>query len=224
MGPWCRSLVVLLIALAPVAVGHGDEAPAACPKRTPHQAGTAVPLLELLRLDQLQRLRAEFSEEKHIALLARPLRQAGTLYFERTRGIARLTRSPGPERIVLSTTTLRIEKAGKVEEVPLDRSKTLRGFAVIFPALLRGDRAALEATFDLELEGSAKEAWSLTLWPKDPALCGLIRQVVVSGQGPEVRALRVEEVSGDVTDTRLSSMARNEAVPPAEIAKAFGAP
>ena len=203
---------------------RGDEPPAACPKRAPHQAGAAQPLFEVLGLDRLDRLRAEFSEEKHIALLARPLRQAGTLYFERSRGIARLTRSPARERVVLSTTTLRIEKGGKVEEVPLDKSKTLRGFALIFPALLRADRAALEATFDLELDGSPRDGWSLKLFPRDPALCGLLRQVVVTGQTAEIRALQVVEASGDTTDTRLTTIARNEAVPAAEIAQAFGAP
>lgn len=224
MRPWRWSGLALLLGLASARVGHGDEPTAQCAKRTPQRAGAVEPLFELLRVDRLERLRAEFSEEKHIALLARPLRSTGTLYFERARGIARLTRTPGPERVVLSTTTLRIEKAGRVEEVPLDKSKTLRGFAQIFPALLRADRATLEATFDLALDGTPAQAWSLTLFPKDPALCGLLRRVVVSGQGPEVRALEVEEASGDTTDTRLSAITRNEAVPPAEIAKAFGAP
>ena len=217
------SVIALLVSVGTGRVGHGDEAPSACPKRTPRPAGAALPLFEVLRLDGLERLRADFSEEKHIALLVPPLRATGTLYFERTRGMARLTRTPAPERVVLSTTTLRIEKAGKVEEVPLDKSKTLRGFALIFPALLRADRAQLETTFDLELEGAAKGDWSLTLLPKDPALCGLLRQVVVTGKGAEVKALRVEEASGDTTDTRLSGIARNKAVPPAEIAQAFGA-
>jgi hypothetical protein len=222
----CSVLGLVIAAFAIAAAGalaHADEPAAACPKRTPHDASQAEPLFELLRLDRLERLRADFAEEKHIALLAKPLRQSGQMFFDRTRGVARLTRTPAAERVVLSTTTLRIEKAGKVEEVPLDRSKTLRGFALIVPALLRGDRATLEATFDLDLAGAAKDAWSLTLWPKDPALCGLLRQVVVAGQGPEVRSLRVEEASGDTTETRLSGTARNEAVPPAEIAQAFGA-
>jgi Outer membrane lipoprotein carrier protein LolA-like len=223
MRPWRLSAIALLVSLGTGSVGYGDQAPSGCPKRTPHPAGAVEPLFEMLRLDGLERLRADFSEEKHIALLARPLRSTGTLYFERTRGMARLTRTPAPERVVLSTTTLRIEKADKVEEVPLDKSKTLRGFALIFPALLRGDRASLEATFDLELDGVAKGDWSMTLLPKDPALCGLLRRVVVTGKGAGVKALRVEEASGDTTETRLSRIARNEAVPPAEIAQAFGA-
>ncbi|SRR6266568_2857798 len=224
MRPWPWAVLALLIGLVPDGVGHADEPPAVCPKPTPHHTGAVEPLFAMLRIDRLERLRAEFSEAKRITLLARPLRSTGTLYFERTRGIARLTRSPGPERIVLSTTTLRIEKAGKVEEVPLDKSKALRGFAQVFPALLRADRAALEATFDLELDGAPHDAWSLALFPKDPGLCGLLRRVVVSGQGPEVRALQVEEASGDTTDTRLSAITRNGAVPPTEIAKAFGVP
>jgi hypothetical protein len=222
MSPRRWSLVALPFVLA-LGAARADE-PAGCPKRPAHDAGAVAPLFELLRIDRLDRLRADFTEEKHIALLAKPLRSTGQLFFERARGMARVTRSPAPERVTLTATTLHIEKGGKVEEVPLERSKSLRGFAVILPALLRGDRAGLEATFDLELEGSARESWKLSLYPKDAGLCGLLRRVVVSGQGPEVRALQVEETSGDVTDTRLSGTARNEAVPPAEIAKAFGAP
>jgi hypothetical protein len=220
MRTWHASAIALLVSLGTGSVAYGDDAPA-CPTRTSRPAGAAAPLFEMLRVDGLERLRASFSEEKHIALLARPLRSTGTLYFERTRGMARLTQTPAAERVVLSTTTLRIEKGGRVEEVPVDKSKTLRGFALILPAILRGDRASLEATFDLELDGVAKGDWSLTLLPKDPALCGLLRQVVVTGKGAEVKALRVEEASGDTTETRLSGIARNDAVPPAEIAQAF---
>jgi len=214
-------LVAAVMHLAPAA--HGDGSPSPCVKPSPHDAAAVEPLFELLRLDRVDRLRADFAEEKRIALVARPLHAAGQLYFDRKRGIARVTRSPATERVVVSTSTLRIEKAGKVEEVPLDRSKSLRGFALIFPALLRGDRAALEAIFDLDVAGAPKNAWSLTLLPKEAGLCGLIRKVVVFGQGPEVRKLRVEETNGDTTETSLSAIARNAAVQPAEIAEAFGA-
>ena len=134
--------------LAPIltlsAVAHADP-PAACPRTAASDSSTLDPLFNLLRLDRLERLKAQFSEEKRIALLARPLRQTGTIYFDRTRGIARVTQTPRPERMVLTTTSLRVEKGKKLEEVPLDKSKALKAFALAFPALLRGERAQLPA-------------------------------------------------------------------------------
>jgi hypothetical protein len=211
----------LILSVAASARGAAEPA-AACPPHAPPRAGAVGPLFELLRLDGLTRMRAEFSEEKHIALLARPLRSTGTLYFDRARGIARVAATPRAERVVLSQAALRIERGDRVEEIPLDKSRALRAFALVFPALLRGERQTLEATFDLELSGSARAAWSLALVPRDPALCGLIQRVVVSGHGADVAALQVVEASGDTTDTALAGIARNEAVPAAEIAKAFG--
>ena len=212
---------VLATMLALTAVAHAKP-PAACPRADASEPAALDPLFELLRLDRLQRLKAEFAEEKHIALLARPLRQTGTIYFDRSRGIARVTRTPRPERMVLTATSLRVEKGNKLEEIQLDKSKALKAFALVFPALLRGERAELEAAFGLRLRGAVKQAWSLTLTPKDPALCGLITRVVVSGKGAEVSSLQVMEASGDSTSTRLSGIARNDAVPAAEVARGFG--
>jgi hypothetical protein len=218
----CRYVLAAILTLGSVA--HAGP-PAPCPRAPvsdPGAPGDIDALFDRLRLDRLERLQATFAEEKHIALLARPLRQSGTIYFDRSRGIARLTRAPRPERMVLTTKSLRVEKSGKVEEIPLDKSKALRAFAMVFPALLRGERAQLESAFALHLRGTASQAWSLTLTPVDPALCGLVSRVVVSGQGADVSRVQTFEASGDTTDTRFSGIAKNAAVPAAEMARGFG--
>ncbi|MBL0215435.1 MAG: hypothetical protein IPQ07_16310 [Myxococcales bacterium] len=111
----------------------GSPAPAVA------QRGAAIdPVLALLKLD---RFACKFTEEKHVALLARPLKSTGTIYFERDKGIARTTLTPKLAQVVLTRTTLRIRKDNKTEEIPLDKSKDLKAFALIFPTLLRGDRA-----------------------------------------------------------------------------------
>lgn len=219
-----RSVLAALFILMPAGAAAFAGPSAPCPRAAPTEGKDIEPLFDRLRLDRLERLKAEFSEEKHIALLARPLRQAGTIYFDRSRGIARLSRTPRAERMVLTATTLRIDKGNKREEIRLAESKALRGFALVFPALLRGERAELEKEFALRLGGTAGGAWSLTLTPKDPALCGLVTRVVVSGRGADVVSLEVVEASGDTTSTRFSAIARNDAVPAAEVARGFGGP
>lgn len=173
---------------------------------------------------KLERLSCKFSEEKHIALLARPLRSTGTIYFERDQGIARTTLTPKVQQVVLTRTTLRIRKDQHTEEIPLDKSKDLKAFALIFPTLLRGERSELERAFALGLYGSDRDWWALVFTPKTESLQKLVKRVVVFGKHGEVAALQVTEASGDTTDTRLTEVRRNADVPDAALAAAFGAP
>lgn len=173
---------------------------------------------------QLQRLRCAFHDEKHIALLARPLVSSGVITFDRDRGIVRSTTAPHAEKAVLTRTALRIQRGDRVEDIPLDRSKDLQAFALIFPTLLRGERPAIERSFDLALYGRADAWWALELTPRSDSLRALVRRVVVFGRAGELAALQIAEASGDTTDTRLSDLHRNGDVPDAEIAAAFGAP
>ena len=173
---------------------------------------------------KLERMSCTFREDKHIALLARPLRSTGTIHFQRDQGIARTTLTPKRQQVVLTPTMLRVRKGTQVEEVPLDKSKDLKAFALIFPTLLRGERAELERAFDLGLYGSATDWWALTFTPKTDSLRKLVRRVVVFGRKAQVVALQVVEASGDTTDTQLADVRTNADVPDAELAAAFGAP
>ena len=140
------------------------------------------------------------------------------------RGIARETRTPRPERVVVTRTALRIRKGDHVEEIPLDKSKDLKAFALIFPTILRGERGELERAFDIGLHGSEAGWWALVFTPKAESMRALVRRVVVFGKTDQLVALQVVEASGDTTDTHLADVRRNGDVPDAEIAAAFGAP
>jgi outer membrane lipoprotein-sorting protein len=217
------------LALAILAIASGragaDPAPSEAPPANllrGEARGAAIdPVFALFKVD---RLSCKFSEAKHIALLARPLRSTGTIYFERVRGIARTTLTPKPQQIVLTPTTLRIHTAQRTEEIPLDKSKDLKAFALIFPTLLRGDRVELERSFVVVLHGSEHDRWALDFTPRTESMKKLIKRVVVSGKQGEVTGLKVIEASGDTTDTVLTEVRRNDDVPEAELAAAFGAP
>jgi outer membrane lipoprotein-sorting protein len=176
-----------------------------------------------LELATLGKLSCKFVEEKHVALLARPLRSTGTIYFARDRGIARTTLAPRPEQVVLTQRSLRIRKGARIEEVPLDKTKELRAFAMIFPTLLRGDRGELERAFEIGVHRGDHDWWALAFTPKSDALRKLVRRVVVFGRKAEIVSLQVIEASGDTTDTQLTEIHKNGSVPDAEIATAFGA-
>ena len=208
-------------AVAGPAAEAGDEPPASLLSGEAVHGSAIEPVFAHLKLD---RLACKFSEQKHIALLARPLRSTGTIYFARDKGIARTTFTPRPEQVVLTKASLRIRKDGRTEEIPLDKSKDLKAFALIFPTLLRGDRAEIAEAFEIGLYGSDRAWWALAFTPKSDSLRALVRRVVVFGRQGEIVSLEVAEVSGDTTDTHLTDMKKNADVPDAEITAAFGAP
>jgi outer membrane lipoprotein-sorting protein len=235
-GAGWAALAIAAIASASAAAGPaaspGGDAPPADLMSGDAAHGAAIdPVFAHLKLE---RLGCKFTEEKHIALLARPLRSTGTIYFARDKGIARTTLTPRREQVVVTTTTLRIRSARRSEDIPLDKTKDLKAFALIFPTLLRGDRGELERAFDIGLyskgvdkgvgKGGDGDWWALAFTPKTESLRALVRRVVVFGKNADLVSLQVTEASGDTTDTRLTDVQKNASVPDAEIATAFGAP
>lgn len=224
-GPGWAALAIAAVASGRAVAGPapaGSDAPPASLLSGVAVHGSAIdPVFAHLTLD---RLSCKFSEDKHVALLARPLRSTGTIYFARDKGIARATLTPRVEQVVVTATSLRIRTATRSEEIPLDKTKDLKAFALVFPTVLRGDRTELERAFDIGLYGSDADWWALAFTPKTDSLRALVRRVVVFGRKAEIVALQVAEASGDTTDTRLTEIHKNANVPDAEIATAFGAP
>jgi outer membrane lipoprotein-sorting protein len=221
-----RAAVAMALAIAGIASGAAAETKTEAPPANlvSGDAAHGAALDPVFAHFRLARLACTFSEEKHIALLAKPLRSSGTIYYDRDKGIARTTKAPKPEHVVVTRTTLRFRKGDHTEEIPLDKSKDLKAFALIFPTVLRGDRGELERSFDIGLYGSDAAWWALAFTPKTDSLRAMVRRVVVFGHKAELVALQVVEASGDTTETQLSEIRTNGAVPDAEIASAFGAP
>lgn len=218
------ALAILAVLSGPVVaapVGDANVPPATLVSGEAAHGATIDPVFALLKLE---RLSCSFNEEKHVALLAKPLRSTGTIFFDRERGIARTTLTPKPQQVIVTKTMLRIKKDKRVEEIPLDKSKDLKAFAMIFPTLLRGDRAELEKSFTIGLYGSDAAWWALTFTPKTASLKKLVRSVTVFGHKTALVSLQVIEASGDSTDTHLTAIRKNTDVADAEIATAFGAP
>ena len=210
-------------------VGVGDvvsASPAATNDRPPADllAGTASrgPELDAVFAHfSVDRLACKFREQKHIALLAKPLQSAGIIYFDRKRGVARKTLTPAAAEVVITATTLRTRSGGRTETISLEKSKQLKVFALIFPTLLRGDRGELDRSFQMGLYGKEQGWWALAFTPREPALKTVVDKVLVFGRGSDVVLLQVNEASGDRTETALSDIVKNGEVPDAAIAAAF---
>jgi hypothetical protein len=208
---------ILAVALC-ASVAAADAPPATLVSGTPKTGAEVDPTFAHLKLD---RMRAKFTEQKHVALLAKPLRSAGTIYFDHVQGIARIQTAPKAQQVTVTKTTLKIKSGTRVEEVPLDKSKDLRAFALVFPSLLSGDRAALASSFEIGLYGADTGWWALSFTPKSASLKKLVTSVIVIGQKADPVMLKITEASGDVTETELTEVARDKAVTDADIAQAF---
>ncbi len=219
---WAIAALVCAVASARAAEPRKEQSaapPAKLVAGDPARGKALDPVFSHLRL---ARMRCAFAEEKQVALLKKPLRSSGVLLFDKALGIVRTTRSPKPAVAVLTKTSLRITKGKRVEVIPLDKSKDLRAFVLVFPTLLRGERAELERSFELGLYGNAKEWWALRFVPRSEALRGYVKNVTVIGHGATLWGLDIVEASGDSTRTLLTELVKDDEVTDEEIAAAFG--
>jgi hypothetical protein len=173
---------------------------------------------------------ARFEEEKTIALLERPLRASGRVYFVPPQRLVRRVVEPVPSLLELDADTLHYQDATGSDRFDLGASPTARVFAHTFTDVLAGDLPRLRATYDIrfepEAEGEAGERapWRLDLVPRDPTLGRAIEGLRVRGHGQVVLDLVVREASGDVTVTRFHDVDSRHAPAPPDAGLPSGPP
>jgi hypothetical protein len=164
-------------------------------------------------------MRTDFVEVRVSPLLKDPLRLVGEYRRPVADTLVREVRSPYAETTTLRAGEATIARAGKTpRKFSLSRAPELASLQSSFGALLAGDRAQIEKTYTLGVQGP-RERWTLTLTPKDKALASRVRDIVLHGQGAELRCIETRPVKGDLQRTLLASAAL--AVKPATDAKAM---
>jgi hypothetical protein len=182
--PWVRALLsVWLLALASPAVAVESAAPE--------------------RLDALmQQLaarrhgRVSFTEVQHLAVLDGPLESSGELLYDAPDRLEKRTLRPRPETLVLAHGVLSATRGGRTRTLALAAHPELAPLIEGLRATLAGDRAALERSFDVRLEGDAAR-WMLHLAPRDPAAARLVQEVVITGEQAQPRSVAILQADGD---------------------------
>lgn len=158
-------------------------------------------------------MRTTFVEVRGSALLKAPLRLAGEYRRPNAGTLVREVRSPYRETTTLRSGEAVIARDGKTpRRFALSRVPELAGLQSSFGALLAGDRVGIERTYTVAARGS-RERWALTLVPKDKALAARVRDIVLYGQGAELRCIETRPAKGELQRTLLASAA--QAVTPA---------
>jgi hypothetical protein len=153
-------------------------------------------------------MRTAFVEVRGSALLKAPLRLAGEYRRPDAGTLVREVRSPYRETTTLRSGEAVIARDGKTpRRFALSRVPELAGLQSSFGALLAGDRAGIERTYTVAARGS-RERWTLTLVPKDKALAARVRDIVLYGQGAELRCIETRPARGELQRTLLASAAQ----------------
>ena len=157
-------------------------------------------------------MRTAFVEVRASPLLKQSLRLSGEYRRPREDTLVREVRVPYAE-----TTTLTSSKSGAGEATIARTGKAPRTFSLSrapelaslqnsFGALLAGDRMLIERVYRVAAQGD-RTRWTLTLAPKDKALAARVRDIVLYGQGAELRCIETRPVKGELQRTLLASAA-----------------
>lgn len=152
-------------------------------------------------------MRTAFVEVRESPLLKQSLRLSGEYHRPREDTLVREVRVPYAETTTLRAGEATIVRAGKAPRTfSLSRAPELASLQNSFGALLAGDRARIERVYNLTAQGE-RTRWTLTLVPKDKALAVRVRDIILYGQGAELRCIETRPVKGTLQRTLLASAA-----------------
>jgi outer membrane lipoprotein-sorting protein len=137
-----------------------------------------------------------FVEIKYIAMLDRPLESSGELFYTAPDRLEKRTLKPKPESMVVEGNLLVVERGNKKHTLQLQDYPELAGFIDSVRGTLAGDRAALEHSYKLTLEGGV-EHWTLLLSPSDAKMAGMVKQIKIAGSRNNVLSIDVIQTDGD---------------------------
>jgi hypothetical protein len=174
------------------------------------------------QIEQYPVLRAEFVQNKQMAAMKRPLVTTGQLTFSRQHGVLWQIEQPyrvsyvlGEQRIVeISADGVRRERG--MRDVP-----GLAQVGRVFRALLGADTAALQAYFDITVEGDVGQ-WDIRFKPRQAQLAQFLTGMRLTG-GRFVDSIKIDEANGDSTQIRFRQ-SQGVAAPSAVELQLFGAP
>lgn len=156
---------------------------------------------------------ARYEEEKHLGLLAVPLKSRGRLFFLPPGHLTRIVEEPEPSRVRITPSELHTTSRGNEKRIDLSQSEELRAFVTSLVQVFAGRRDGLALLWTIEYASIADDprGWTLTLVPRaaEPgskskaSLARMVSRLELTGEGEFVTRIEVREPSGDRTVTRI---------------------
>lgn len=146
---------------------------------------------------------ADFTQNKLLAALSRPLVSTGSLIFVAGNGVLWQVREPFPARVLVKSDILvRWDDDGKPHRVDLNQAPIFQAISRLFLAVFAGKIEGLQTPFEISTRVSG-ERWRMTLIPRDPRLAAIIKRVRAAG-GKFVEEVTIDEGRGDRTAIQFS--------------------
>lgn len=140
---------------------------------------------------------ARFTEIKYLEALDKPLRVQGEVRFTPPDQLQRRVTDPYEEEMTVAGGMLRLRRGdNSPRELALEDNPAIAAFVNAFLATLAGNKALLEAHYELALEGS-EENWVLNLTPRDKLLARRVDQIRVTGAGERLVSFETRQANGD---------------------------
>jgi hypothetical protein len=165
-------------------------------------------------------LQAEFREEKHMALLAEPLVNEGTLHFSGGK-LARHVTAPVASSVLIADGVLEFGDSSGKQTIDLGSNPVVRLFVDSFVHIFAGDRAALEQLYSMQFSPGEAGGWTLVLRPRLSPIDKVIDRVIVEGKDLVIASMRIIEVGGDETITLFSNVDTAKKYSKRELAEVF---
>jgi hypothetical protein len=161
------------------------------------QDGEAWGLRDLMSaLAHVERTQARFVEQKYMKVLKTPLESSGTLIYEAPDRMIKRTLKPKAETMTVDAERLTLERQGRTRTLRLQDYPVLWAFIESIRSTLKGDLAALERFYAVELSG-VRQRWSLSMKPKDAKMSRVISSVEIAGSEDRIKTVQVQEAQGD---------------------------
>lgn len=149
-------------------------------------------------MGQVQAGHAAFIEKKYVNLLNTPLVLKGTLDYKAPGRVEKHVLDPYDEAYIVDGDSLVVDNKtkGVRRTLSLQAYPAVWAFVESFRGTLSGDQAALRRFYQVSLSGT-RQAWSLTLVPRNADMARMISRIRIDGSGTRIRTIDVEEAGGD---------------------------
>jgi len=150
-------------------------------------------------------VRAKFSESRYLSILTEPIETRGVLYFSPPDHLARYTSQPDASSIVTDGKQVTLSDRTGTKTIDLESSELARELVSGFAVLLRGDLAALNAEYEVELYSRKSQGpllaspWILDLKPRSSEIRIFIERTRVEGLKNKLTSMETLEKNGDRT-------------------------
>jgi hypothetical protein len=162
--------------------------------------------LEVLmgQLAQAKDGRANFIELRYLSVLEKPLKIQGTLTYEASGRITKLTVKPYREKITVLEDEVFIENDEGLKKMDLGWLAPVKAATESLRAILHGDRERLLRNYKTKVAGSI-DCWQIDLAPKKGDLGVFLKEIQIKGANGEIKSIQYVETNGDRTLMHLTN-------------------